>query len=136
MKRALALLLAVLALPAAAHGATVRVADASDVTHFGYGSDYDSQRLIYEAAPGETNRLVVALGDFTSVTVSDSGATIEAGRGCERIDAHSARCSTLRPEEPYLASAEARLGDGDDEVRRATGEDFGRIVALGGPGND
>src|SRR4051812_33437207 len=96
MKRALIFLIAVLFVPAPARAASVHVGDASEATKFGYMADYDSQRVYYEAAPGERNRLTVAVAkDETSVTVTDPGATIAVGTNCERIDAHSARCVTL-----------------------------------------
>src|SRR4051794_341295 len=136
MKCALPILIAALFFPAAAQAATVHVGDLSEGTKFGYGSDYDSQRVYYEAAPGEVNRVVVKEGNFESVTITDPGATIEVGAHCERINAHSARCFALSSADPYLSAAEVRLGDGDDEARRAEGEGFGRLVALGGPGDD
>jgi Ca2+-binding RTX toxin-like protein len=136
MKRILIFLTAALFLPVPARAASVHVGDMSEATKFGFITDYDTQRVYYEAAPGERNRVTVAVAeDETSITVTDPGATIEVGRNCERIDAHSARCATPGgPDTPYLSSTEARLGDGDDEARWAGG--VGRLVALGGPGDD
>src|SRR4051812_17008159 len=138
MKRILIFLTAALFLPAPAGAATVHVGDRSEATKFGFVTDYDYQRAYYEAAPGERNRLTVAVAkDETSITVTDPGAMIEVGRNCERIDTHSARCFALGgPGNADLSSTEARLGDGDDEIRRATDDAFGRFVALGGPGAD
>src|SRR4051794_25283260 len=134
MRRALILLTAALLAPASAHAATVHVGDGSKGTEFGYLADYGYQRLYYGAAPGERNRLTIAMRhDFTSVTVTDPAAKIKVGTDCERIDEHSARCFSSDPNDPYVSSAEARLGDEDDEVHRANGYYFGRVIPLGAP---
>lgn len=68
----------VAAFPASAFGATVSVDVIGGVT--------------YTAAPGELN--VVELSETGgTVTITDSGAVISAGTGCNQVSAHEATCS-------------------------------------------
>lgn len=141
MGRALALVVASLLLPANALAATVRVAEPADAGRFPQPFDNPyTDRVLYEAGPGEGNRLVVAYaGDAASVTVSDPGAVIEAGESCESLDAHTARCvPRAGGGNPNLQDTEVVLGDLDDEVRttRPTPYPIGGVVAFGGSGND
>src|SRR4051794_21888255 len=118
MRRTPLVLAIALLAPASAHASTVHVAGAAGAYKVGYRSDFDVQRMYYEAAPGERNDVTVSMVLDKSMTVTDPGATIEVGRSCERIDAHSARCYPIPPSpsynSPYLDLAELRLGDGDD----------------------
>jgi hypothetical protein len=118
-----------LALPAAAEGATVtvRLAGQYDEVH-------------YVAGAGEANRVVVAYaGDARTVTITDPGATIAAAAPCVAVDPHTAVC-TKRPaaDVEWLQSTRVELGDGADEVRttRPGPAPIGGVIALGGPGDD
>ena len=46
----------------------------------------------YEAAPGERNELQVNQTESSATLVSDSGAVIEPGSGCESLDPHRVTC--------------------------------------------
>jgi RTX calcium-binding nonapeptide repeat (4 copies) len=129
MRLALLAAALLLTLAAAADAATVTVRPAGQYDEVHYG-----------AAPGETNRVLVAYaGDARSVTITDSGAPITAMAPCVAVDAHTARC-TKRPEATveWLQSTRVELGDGADEVHttRPGPASIGGVIALGGPGDD
>lgn len=84
--------------------------------------------LIYAAAPGERNQVVVApegAGDGMLV-LRDAGAVVRTGPGCTPIDEHTVRCA--RP-----VSVGVDADDGDDAVVLAAGTSG---VAIGGDGAD
>jgi RTX calcium-binding nonapeptide repeat (4 copies) len=101
--------------------------------------------LVYDAAPGERNRVRVSL-ERRAFVVSDD-ARVTPGRGCRRIDAHRVRCPLPRAKDQ---SARIRLGDGDDTaladgvssvLRGGAGADRLRVLGAsayfaGGPGRD
>jgi Ca2+-binding RTX toxin-like protein len=128
----LALLLAV---PAAilsasslsASAATIRVTDGT---------------AVFRAAPGEPNHVSVAnwvrpgqCGTVVSVCVSDLGAPLTVGPGCEQLDANSAACAEdvqdHRLGRPLLAFG----GDGDDVLSEES-ERREEVTLRGGSGND
>jgi Ca2+-binding RTX toxin-like protein len=85
---------------------------------------------VFRAAPGEANDVRLgeyAPGSLYTLGVTDTGAPLKAGRGCQQVDAHSAVCG-----DPRYVVVEA--GNGDDRVRE---ESSSRVVTLrGGTGND
>lgn len=103
--------------------------------------------LLFNAAPGEVNRVTVTpeatLPAYT-VRVTDSGAPLTAGDGCESIDAHTAECvhvdvldSACHRPPWWVSMAEdvgcvfsAELGDGDDSLSVELPE-FGSALMLG-----
>ena len=86
--------------------------------------------LLYRAAPGEANRVLLVTVDDATIDVSDLGAPIAPGRGCRAVDVHLVRCSTAAfPGRLGLIGADVRAGDMDDVV-----ETRGRgLSADGGP---
>ncbi len=131
---------ALLALPASAGAATVRVDTAPQARYASYGSYSGSEAVFYAAGLGERNRLLVTYSaDARVVTVEDPGAVIEAREGCVLENEHKALCTT-RPgsSQTYLQHTEADLGDLDDELRtfRSTPFPIGGVAARGGPGDD
>lgn len=127
----LALALALIA-PAAAAAGTAR--------------DPAFEGVVYEADPGETNR-VTATFDGSAVVFHDDGAPV-AVHGCTPIDEHTARCETTvggtieagDRDDDVRVGAESRA-DGIFKIRGAGGDDFirggrGRDVIKGGAGRD
>jgi hypothetical protein len=96
-----------------------------------YGEGWAS--IDYDAAPGETNRVVLSQVDDLTIRVADSGARITPGRACRSVDAHTAQCSVAgRGNWNGLIGANVRAGDMDDVVdSQGPG-----LSADGGPGND
>ena len=108
------------------------------------GNRYDPYRpaVVFTAAPGERNQIVVAREGAGGVVLRDGGAVVQTGPGCTAIDAHTVRCgapavaidagdrddSVTVPSVPASGS-EVHGGDGDDSL---TGS--GRLA--GGPGAD
>jgi hypothetical protein len=88
---------------------------------------------VYQArvrgAAGEVNAFTLT-GTVSEVVVSDAGAPLQVGPGCERIDAHTARCAVDR--------TAVDAGDGNDEVRNriAVRAQTQAITVDGGPGDD
>ena len=113
----------VLTLAPAAGAATLEVVDGA---------------AVFTAAPGEANDVLAGTRanpdpDGRTLKVTDAGATITAGSGCEQIDAHSAWC----PEPPFDGiPLIMRLGDRDDRV--VVDDFFERAVVnvRGEGGND
>jgi hypothetical protein len=104
---------------------------------------FSPMELVYTAAPGELNRVVVhATGARSPWTLSDTGAAVVPGDGCTAVDAHTASCAAppFAPESlaDGLVVADAALGDGDDELRLTEPSlgAGGLLFADGGPGND
>jgi RTX calcium-binding nonapeptide repeat (4 copies) len=104
---------------------------------------FPPMELVYTAAPGELNRVVIqATGARSPWTLSDTGAEVVPGDGCAAVDAHTASCAAppFAPDSltAGLGAAEAALGDGDDELRltEAAFGAGGQLFADGGPGND
>jgi hypothetical protein len=137
---ALAAVALLLLLPGLARAAAVHVAPAPAPRHPGnsvYGSFEDA--VYYQAGPGEANRLVVSSGrdvdGFPDITVHDPAADVQAGAQCTSLDAHTAVCT--RSASRAIGVTEARLGDGDDELRVSELGAFNpQVNGFGGPGDD
>jgi Ca2+-binding RTX toxin-like protein len=128
----LALLLAVMAAIScvsalSASAATIRVSDGT---------------AVFRAAPGEANSVGLAnwktpgqCGSVVSLCVTDFGAPLTVGPGCEQLDANSAACpedvQDHRLGRPLLAFG----GDGDDSLRESS-ERREAVTLRGGTGND
>jgi len=130
MTRALlAALASLLALPAAALGATVT--SRADIC----GKGCVTTTLELRAEPGEVNDVVVEPADSV-VVFSDRVPLRDATDECEQLDAMRVRCTRDR--------VDVQLGDGDDRIRGPSttdageGDDIveGALAASGGAGND
>jgi len=116
--RVLALAILVVLLCPSASFAGTAVVDSS-------GGEF-SRTLIYAAAPGERNQVVVTSDGGGGTMLRDLGAVVQAGAGCMTIDEHTVRCTRPR-------SVAVDAGDGDDAVL-LSGAVFG--VVVGGDGAD
>lgn len=136
----------ILAAPQAALAGSVSIGKV--VTDSKYG--YETSVLVFTAAPGERNQIVVARVDgVPGFVLHDAGAAV-SGADCPRIDANTVICDAER--------VAVDAGDGDDTVRMPTvattsgprvfvldsyarggdGADAmtGDAFLAGGPGND
>lgn len=122
------LAVSLLALPAGAQAATVRVED-----HFDDRSSTTTQEVVYDAAPGEVNRLQVRLAQSRFVGLIDS-AGITPGRGCRRLENNPTRalCELTAQDDFDFGGITVNAGDQDDSVRLF---DLGGTL-RGGAGND
>jgi len=119
--------------PPAGSAGTARVL--SSFSPQGDGGDELQQRIVFDATPGEQNRLsirqageVETADDFYFlVRVTDSTASVTAGAGCSQEGPHAVLCRYNG-----LGTNRVRLGDGDDFLER----DINGVVADGGRGND
>lgn len=141
MNRALLVLgLAVALGPApAAQAGTVAVGPSPpcDTLQSKYGQ-CEPAPLVFEAAPGEANRVSSEWADG-EIAIRDLGARLQAGSGCRQMSDHEARCTAYGT---YLTMS---LGDRDDLAEKVSGsvdggpgDDVltGVTSATGGPGND
>jgi Ca2+-binding RTX toxin-like protein len=108
------------------------VASAADVN-----AQDPSRWVRVKANDGEVNRLTLSRADDV-VTVSDAGADVVAGSGCEQVGPREVRC-VIAGGEPRV---DASLGDGDDEATvlgalqvKLDGED-GNDTLNGGDADD
>jgi Ca2+-binding RTX toxin-like protein len=111
----LAALVAAIALPSAAHGATL--------------DEYDGIRhtLLVDGGPAETNLISVADGKHSVVITDDAGPLqIERSAPCVRLDSNSARCFMTK-------RVAVELNDGNDVATIATSRE---VWLGGGAGND
>jgi Ca2+-binding RTX toxin-like protein len=118
---------AVVALATAALAAAPGAASAATVSQDG------EVGLDVEAAPGERNRLTIAVGRDTA-TLADAGAPLAASyTGCTQLDEHSVRCLLT-----YVGDIFIELHDGDDslDVSHEPGVREISIRVDGGPGDD
>jgi Ca2+-binding RTX toxin-like protein len=89
------------------------------------------------ANDGETNRITVSAA-ASVVTVSDEGADLLAGSGCEQVAAREVRCALSDPK----PRVDVALGDGDDEATALGGlpakleGEGGNDVLTGGDADD
>jgi Ca2+-binding RTX toxin-like protein len=90
--------------PSNAFGSTV-----SRVLENGIGT------LGYYASLGETNDIVITRPSNRTITITDAGAQVDAGEGCEQVNVNTVTCSPVD-------RAEFVLADLDDKV-----------VVVGGP---
>jgi Ca2+-binding RTX toxin-like protein len=83
--------------------------------------------VVFRAAPGETNDLTVQ-----ELNLTDAGAPLTAGAGCEQISANSASCS-----EEWQGQFALLLDTGDRNDRASLDEDCCRMLTVyGGLGDD
>jgi hypothetical protein len=125
-------LVANVALVASAHAATVTgdvYVNEADNIKGNNGIDYN---VSYQAAPGETNDVVVT-SSGAAIVFHEVGAPITAQGVCTAADAQTVTCPTVAMASRALVSVD--LGDGDDRVD--TSAVTGLTVGLrGGAGND
>lgn len=117
--------------------------------------------VTYQAGPGEANRVTVEPGigpgvvptpGAIALVIVDPGADVEAGPGCQSVDAHTATCiaatdgATIEPtmdvllgdqaDEAHVRAmvpADIAGGSGDDRLRAALGTN---AFLTGGDGDD
>ena len=100
---------------------------------------WDRTSAHYTAAPGEANDVSITLSDGRFL-ITDSGAQISVGEGCEVLDppvAHRASCDSGKLE--WARLIEFDLGDLDDSLTTSFSTDSGAgpwVNGGGGPGND
>jgi hypothetical protein len=109
------------AAPAAASASTIRLEP---------GGEDEAPHLVYRAAPGEQNRLSIAVSG-SKATVDDPGATIAVQQGCASVTPQRATCD-LQSSTSRIEFADVELGDGDDTFVISGAQ----AVANGGPGSD
>src|SRR5919204_5882296 len=68
----------------------------------------DGPTFTYDAAPGEANRLTISSANGT-LTVTDTGATVNAGPGCSVVSSTKATCPA-----PGVAAMAVSTGDMND----------------------
>jgi hypothetical protein len=99
--------------------------------------------ILYVAAPGERNRVVMAADLATpypyELVLRDTAAVLTAGPGCVSVDEHTVRCVGPPPAPPSISrqqlSVSIDAGDGDDVV--TTPASFlTPVVVTGGDGDD
>jgi Ca2+-binding RTX toxin-like protein len=96
--------------------------------------EYGDSTVTYTASPGEHNDLTVT-ASLDNVTFDDAGpgVVVTAGRGCDQIGPHTARCYPRS--DPIHTNVTA--GDEDDSVRFIAGADAsGSFSVSGGAGDD
>jgi Ca2+-binding RTX toxin-like protein len=131
--RALLTAALLLALAASAHASTARVTE-----DYGWCADFCGKIggspdtvVVYDAAPGEANRLTVGR-EGHAITLSDPAATVNVVPPCVARDAHSVSCDTDNFGELAADWVSVRLGDGDDSATVTAGA----ATLAGGPGRD
>ena len=86
--------------------------------------------VVFRAAPGETNHVLT--NEPGGLTVTDTGAPLTVGPGCEQLDANRARCTG--PDTGFDFPVDVTLGDGDDFVGVTTYHR--KTIVHGGVGDD
>lgn len=133
---AVPLAIAGLAAPSGAGAATVSTTK-TDVSETG-SPTYRVYELTFTAAPGEANDVTLT-SSGEAIVVRDGGADLQAGPGCQQVDARTASCATERPGPDvnlFIRQAFVELGDGDDRfVTGALAEPL-VLQAVGGDGGD
>jgi Ca2+-binding RTX toxin-like protein len=136
MRLALAVAMALLAVPATASASTVAVvlADscAGDVACEKYGGGTPVPVTTFAGDPGEANAVTVAQ-DADEFVIADTGAPLSAKAPCRNVDAGTARCPVTRGE-PAIRGLSLALGDGDDSA--AVAGTTVETTFSGGPGDD
>ena len=123
----------------------------------GSTAEMEDAYLVYRAADGEANAVSIVHSDDGLITVTDTGAVIQATNGCVSKDVHVAECGhESLPEGLDRVAHTVYLEDGDDsfevfglepgdfvdyDIDGGTGDDilFGgteNTWLSGGPGND
>jgi hypothetical protein len=87
--------------------------------------------VTYTAAPGERNDVTVT-ASVDGVTVDDAGASVTAGRACDQLGPHTARCYP-RGDRPFT---QVLAGDGDDAVRAIAEPGSAMVFSLSGASGD
>ena len=128
MRPLLLALVILIALPAVAGAATVRV----DAYQEPAGIEPESSCSRYMMCPPATLVFTAAAGEVNDVTITregilytvrDSGAPVDAASGCQRVDAQTVTCNAE-------VVGSVALGDGDDRITSVAGG------VAGGDGND
>ena len=123
--------LALAGFPATAGAATARVVECLD--------DFSCQaHVVFEAAPGEVNRVTAIDDDRNGIVLRDAVSPITAGRRCTSLGPNEVRCPRSFGEYAYV-----RLGDRDDSLRFTPRPDpnpairtLSGINVYGGAGRD
>jgi Ca2+-binding RTX toxin-like protein len=112
---------------------------ASAATVTAHEDDFNGLEVVYVAATGEGNDVVVVDDVRNRVMITDRGAPVTASGACTSVDAHSAVCPGVAGRRPADAvDANLTLGDRDDRFatpRRFDTDDV-NLHVDGGPGND
>jgi RTX calcium-binding nonapeptide repeat (4 copies) len=109
-----------------------------EITSSSAFEDTRSSNVVYAAAPGEPNDVIVAPGLPGTWVVRDTGAPVTAGSGCTSIDAATAICTL--PAGMMFRGIQVSTGDMDDRVVAdpPVSDDYVglRRIVDGGPGDD
>jgi Ca2+-binding RTX toxin-like protein len=127
-------LLLLLGFPAPAGAGTASVqpyVERPDVDPFGSCARYAQcppDMVVFDGAAGEVNSVTITneaitVGSQPRFQVRDEAAPVQAGQGCEQLDARTVVC-------PAARIGPLRLGDGNDTLTSVEGR------ASGGPGRD
>lgn len=123
-------LLAVVLAFGMAHAAYAGTASVATI-NTSYKYQYTDPALVFRAAPGERNRIVVsraAAGGTQASVLRDEGVPVSAGPGCTAIDERTVSCGAWH--------IDIDAGDGDDTVTLPS-DGAGRAgYVRGGPGSD
>jgi hypothetical protein len=99
------------------------------------GGGEDASTVTYTAAPGEANKVSVAV-DGAKATIDDPGASsITVQQGCTQVTPKRATCD-LQSSTDSIRQVVADLGDGGDTFDLTAGTTFVGSQVKGGPGND
>jgi hypothetical protein len=118
--------LAALALPAAAHAATVTATYEYIPGYRGSGNEQGTVTIV--AAPGERNAITISAD--RGLDVADAGAPLTAGPGCAAT-ATGVTCTDPAGQPAWSGSVD--VGDGDDAVTTTVA---GSFTVRGGDGDD
>jgi Ca2+-binding RTX toxin-like protein len=114
---------ALLAAPAAADAATVRIN--------GFVGQFAFVRSVaFTAAPGESNHATLT-SDGNDLVIHDDGALVSAGSGCNQRDEHTATCPAADIDDVDLDA-----GDGNDSLATTLASARTRSILHGGAGDD
>ena len=132
MRSILPMTLLLLALSAAPAGAaTVRVELIDPPASPKAGIEASFARVIYDAAPGEVNVVTVGEDAARAIVVTETGAPLTAGDGCNAQAPGTVVCPVVRVGLPAFQGIWVRLGDGDDQLTAGAA-----LNGYGGAGND
>ena len=132
MRSILPMTLLLLALSAAPAGAaTVRVELIDPPASPKAGIEASFARVIYDAAPGEVNVVTVGEDAARAIVVTETGAPLTAGEGCNAQAPGTVVCPVVRSASPRSRGSGVRLGDGDDQLTAGAA-----LNGYGGAGND
>jgi Ca2+-binding RTX toxin-like protein len=94
----------------------------------------DKHEVRYSAAAGETNRLLVQVSTTSRlVRLTDEGAAISPGSGCESVSANSVDCRIGT----RVRLVQVELADGDDRAVAVTlNGQAAQVNVVGGRGQD